>query len=116
MRRVRGDACQGVIAGTVTPDALTAFETVHGIREGGPDTIVVVHHGDLDGAPHFTTLADLLASNVQVDAVSLCTPPQPRHALARLALPISVSGFALALCSGLVMFLSQIDEMGHNRT
>ena len=33
------------------------------------------------------------------------------HALARLALPISVSGFALALCSGLVMFLSQIDEM-----
>ena len=33
------------------------------------------------------------------------------HALARLALPISVSGFALVLCSGLVMFLSQIDEM-----
>ena len=37
------------------------------------------------------------------------------HALARLALPISVSGFALALCSGLVMFLSQIDEMLGNK-
>ena len=33
------------------------------------------------------------------------------HALARLALPISVSGFALAFGSGLVMFLSQFDEM-----
>ena len=33
------------------------------------------------------------------------------HALARLALPLSMSGFLLALGSGLVMFLSQVDEM-----
>jgi hypothetical protein len=33
------------------------------------------------------------------------------HALARLALPISVGGFALALGSGAIMFLSQVDEM-----
>jgi hypothetical protein len=33
------------------------------------------------------------------------------HALARLALPIALGGFALALCSGAVMFFSQVDEM-----
>jgi hypothetical protein len=32
-------------------------------------------------------------------------------ALARLALPISVGGFVLALASGAIMFLSQVDEM-----
>jgi D-galactose 1-dehydrogenase len=47
---------------------------------------VVSRNADLDGVAHFTTLADLLASDVTVDAVSLCTPPQPRHALAHLAL------------------------------
>jgi len=35
--------------------------------------------------------------------------------LARLALPIALGGFALALCSGAVMFLSQIDEMLGNK-
>lgn len=34
----------------------------------------------------FTTLAELLASDVIVDAVALCTAPQPRHALAHQAL------------------------------
>jgi D-galactose 1-dehydrogenase len=47
---------------------------------------VVSRNADLDGVAHFTTLAELLASEVAVDAVSLCTPPQPRHALAHLAL------------------------------
>ena len=47
---------------------------------------IVSRNADLDGVVHFTTLADLLASDIEVDAVSLCTPPQPRHALARLAL------------------------------
>lgn len=47
---------------------------------------IVSRNADLDGVAHFTTLADLLASDVAVDAVSLCTPPQPRHALAHLAL------------------------------
>jgi D-galactose 1-dehydrogenase len=49
-------------------------------------TAIVSRNADLDGVAHFTTLAELLASDVAVDAVSLCTPPQPRHALARLAL------------------------------
>ncbi len=47
---------------------------------------IVSRNADLDGVAHFTALADLLASDVAVDAVSLCTPPQPRHALAHLAL------------------------------
>jgi D-galactose 1-dehydrogenase len=47
---------------------------------------VVSRNADLEGTPHFTTLAELLASDVAVDAVSLCTPPQPRHAMAHLAL------------------------------
>jgi D-galactose 1-dehydrogenase len=47
---------------------------------------VVSRNADLDGVPHFATLVELLASDVAFDAVSLCTPPQPRHALAHLAL------------------------------
>jgi D-galactose 1-dehydrogenase len=49
-------------------------------------TAIVSRNADLDGVAHFTTLAELLASDVAVDAVALCTPPQPRHALAHLAL------------------------------
>ncbi len=40
----------------------------------------------LEGMPHFTTLHDLLAAGPQIDAVSLCTPPQGRRALAEAAL------------------------------
>jgi D-galactose 1-dehydrogenase len=47
---------------------------------------VASHHADVDGVPHFVDLDDLLASDVAVDAVALCTPPQPRHALAHAAL------------------------------
>jgi D-galactose 1-dehydrogenase len=47
---------------------------------------IVSRNAELDGVAHFTALADLLASDVAVDAVALCTPPQPRHALAHLAL------------------------------
>jgi len=47
---------------------------------------IVSRNAELDDVAHFTALADLLASDVPVDAVALCTPPQPRHALAHLAL------------------------------
>ncbi|MET3667452.1 D-galactose 1-dehydrogenase [Caulobacter sp. 1776] len=47
---------------------------------------VVSRNAELDKVAHFTALADLLASDVAVDAIALCTPPQPRHALAHLAL------------------------------
>ncbi|MCL6251517.1 Gfo/Idh/MocA family oxidoreductase [Altererythrobacter sp. KTW20L] len=39
----------------------------------------------VEGALHFATLAQLAASGVAFDAVSLCSPPQFRHALAREA-------------------------------
>lgn len=47
---------------------------------------IVSRNAELHGVAHFTDLADLLASDLAVDAVSLCTPPQPRHALAHMAL------------------------------
>jgi len=37
------------------------------------------------------------------------------RALARLALPLSLTGFALVLASGAVMFFSQVDEMLGNK-
>ena len=37
------------------------------------------------------------------------------RALARLALPLSLTGFALVLASGAVMFFSQVDEMLANK-
>jgi D-galactose 1-dehydrogenase len=39
-----------------------------------------------EAIPSFATLDDLLASGIEVDAVSLCTPPQGRHAIARAAI------------------------------
>ena len=47
---------------------------------------VVSRHAGLDGVAHFARLEDLLADGLAIDAVALCTPPQPRHALAHLAL------------------------------
>lgn len=47
---------------------------------------VVSRSSGVDGVAHFATLAELLASDVTVDAIALCTPPQPRHALAHQAL------------------------------
>jgi D-galactose 1-dehydrogenase len=38
------------------------------------------------GAPHFRSLAELRASGIRVDAVALCTPPEPRFAIACEAL------------------------------
>jgi D-galactose 1-dehydrogenase len=40
----------------------------------------------LETVPAFASLDDLLASDVAVDAISLCTPPQVRHAAARAAI------------------------------
>ena len=43
-------------------------------------------HDALPGVATFVSLGDLLSSSVEVDAISLCTPPQPRRDLARMAL------------------------------
>ena len=42
--------------------------------------------GPVDGLPFFASIEDLAASNVAVDAVALCTPPQVRRAVATTAL------------------------------
>ena len=47
---------------------------------------VVSRHAQQPGLAHFATLDALLASDLAFDAVSLCTPPQPRHRLAHMAL------------------------------
>jgi D-galactose 1-dehydrogenase len=40
----------------------------------------------VEGVPHFRELGDLIASGVAIDAVSLCTPPQVRRAIAAQAI------------------------------
>lgn len=44
------------------------------------------NHPGVDGTPHFKTLDALFASEIAVDAVALCTPPQVRYDLAAQAL------------------------------
>ncbi len=46
----------------------------------------VSRHGKLNHVPCFELLADLRASKIKVDAVSLCTPPSVRLAMAKEAL------------------------------
>jgi D-galactose 1-dehydrogenase len=47
----------------------------------------VSRHGEAaEGKPFFTSLDDLIASGIEVDAVALCTPPQVRRALAEAAI------------------------------
>lgn len=40
----------------------------------------------VEGIPHFATLDELVGSGVEVDAYSICTPPQLRGAIARRAI------------------------------
>jgi D-galactose 1-dehydrogenase len=47
---------------------------------------VVSSRGDYKGVPTFKTPAELFATGVKLDAVSLCMPPEPRFAIARDAL------------------------------
>jgi len=47
---------------------------------------IASRHGRVDGVPNFHDLAALLAEGPALDAVSICTPPQGRHAIARAAL------------------------------
>ena len=42
--------------------------------------------GGVEGVPHFHDIDELAKSDITVDAVALCTPPQVRHAIAAAAL------------------------------
>ena len=47
----------------------------------------VSHRGEcLNGLPHFPDIESLAASNVELDAVTICTPPQERHHVAQTAI------------------------------
>lgn len=59
------------------------------VIEANPDyelAAVASRHGRVEGVANFPDLASLLAGTGDIDAISLCTPPQARHALARQAL------------------------------
>ncbi|MGN6376923.1 MAG: Gfo/Idh/MocA family protein [Sphingomonas sp.] len=49
-------------------------------------TAIASRHGRVDGVPNFPTIQAMIAEGPALDAVSLCTPPQGRHAIARAAL------------------------------
>lgn len=50
-------------------------------------TATVSRNGEgIAGVPHFRDIADLIASGIAIDAVSLCTPPQVRRAIAAQAI------------------------------
>jgi D-galactose 1-dehydrogenase len=54
----------------------------------GFDLVATVsRHGEAtDGKPFFASIDELAASDIEVDAVALCTPPQVRRALAETAI------------------------------
>ncbi len=47
----------------------------------------VSRHATVDGVPNFADIDALVESGLEIDAVSLCTPPVGRHLIARRALP-----------------------------
>jgi D-galactose 1-dehydrogenase len=49
-------------------------------------TAIASLHGRLDLVPNFASLSELIASNAELDAVALCTPPQGRYAIAKQAI------------------------------
>ncbi|MBB4153713.1 D-galactose 1-dehydrogenase [Sphingomonas jinjuensis] len=55
-----------------------------------PDIVLaatVSRHGEGEaGVPFFHSIEELAASGVEIDAVALCTPPQPRRAIAHFAI------------------------------
>ena len=46
----------------------------------------VSRHGGVDGVRNFASIEELVASDITIDAVSLCTPPAGRHAIAAPAI------------------------------
>ncbi len=55
--------------------------------DAGFDLVAAVsRNASVEGVTHFRDLDALIASGVEVDAVSLCTPPQGRHIIAAAAL------------------------------
>ncbi|KPF65595.1 Gfo/Idh/MocA family protein [Porphyrobacter sp. AAP60] len=87
------------------------------------------HAQPCDGVPHFRDLARLLDSDIAIDAVAICTPPQARYDQARMALqagkhvliekpPASTVSAAQALATqaadtGVVLFAAWHSRFAH---
>ena len=53
---------------------------------GNPDfqlVAVASRHHRLEGVPNYADIASLLAAHPEIEALTLCTPPQGRHHLIR---------------------------------
>jgi D-galactose 1-dehydrogenase len=61
---------------------LAAIEATEGVEL----VAVASRNASLEGVSSFHDISELLASDIKIDAVSLCTPPQGRFALAKAAL------------------------------
>ncbi|MBD8554228.1 Gfo/Idh/MocA family oxidoreductase [Rhizobium sp. CFBP 8762] len=61
---------------------LPAIAGTQGLELSG----IASRHASVPNLAHWTTIDDMLASNADIDAVSLCTPPQGRFAQAKAAL------------------------------
>ena len=66
----------------------------------------------VEGIANFATVEEMLASGVEIDAVSLCQPPQVRHRAARAALEAGADGFGLG--SGLYKTGQSPEQVGAN--
>lgn len=63
---------------------------------GDKDYVLVAaasRNATVDGVANFSTIEEMLASNVEIDAVSLCQPPQVRYQAARAALEAGKHAF-----------------------
>lgn len=70
---------------------------------------VASRHAGVEALPHFHDIDALLASDVAIDAVTLCTPPQGRFAQARAAL---LAGKHLMLEKPPGMAVAEVEALG----
>ena len=68
----------------------------------------VSHHGSLPDVPAFDSMEALRDAQIEVDAVSICTPPTHRHALARQAV---AAGWHIMLEKPPTATLSEVAEL-----
>lgn len=71
-------------------------------------TVISTRGATEPGVPVFRTLSEFLAAGVPIDALSICTPPDVRHAMARQALE---AGLPVLLEKPPAMTLSELADL-----
>jgi len=84
---------------------LPAIEATEGVEL----VAIASRHAGLETLPHFHDIDALLASDIAIDAVTLCTPPQGRFAQARAAL---LAGKHLMLEKPPGMSVAEVEALG----